>query len=111
MCLKRSRSSEQQRERRAVALRQRERELDAVGQQAPVRQAGQRIGVRQRLDALVGGEPLGDVAERVDAADRPAAAASAAASRARSTRPERSVSVSLALQQRRRPRCAASRRL
>ena len=67
---------QQQRERRAVALRQRERELDAVGQQArgsagrSARRCATAVSMR-----CVAGELLGDVAERVDAADRPAVAA------------------------------------
>ena len=66
---------EQHRERRAVALRHGQREPGPVRQQAAVGQPGQRIGLRKLLDAPLRGQPVADVAKRIDAPDRAAAAA------------------------------------
>ena len=74
MCLKRSRSRNSSANDVPSRCAIDERELDAIGQQPPVGQPGQRVGVRELLDALVRGEPVGDVAKRVDAPDRLAAA-------------------------------------
>ena len=49
--------------------------LEALGQQAPVGQAGERVGGGQRFDAFARGDLLGDVAERINPPDRPALAA------------------------------------
>ena len=59
----------QQRERRAVALRQCQRVLDAVEQRAAIGQPGERVGVREQLDAPVGLDALADVAKRIHPAD------------------------------------------
>ena len=64
----------QQRERRAVALRERHREVDPVGKHTAVRQPGEHVAVGECVDAAHRLDPLGDVAERIDAADRLAAA-------------------------------------
>jgi len=65
---------EQQRKGRALALRHGDGELHPVGQHAAVGQAGQRVGARQRLDAVDGLQPLADVAVGMDAADHAAMA-------------------------------------
>ena len=59
----------QQRERHAFALRQCQGMLDAPQHGAAIGQSGQRVGVRQQIDAPIGLDALADVAKRIDAAD------------------------------------------
>ena len=58
----------QQRERHAFTLRQCQRMLDAPQHGAAIGQPGQRVGVRQQIDAPVGLDALADVAKRINAA-------------------------------------------
>ena len=57
---------EEDRQPAVIALRVRQRDGQAVLEQQAVRQAGQRVVIREVLDLLFGVRPLGDVADDAD---------------------------------------------